>query len=235
MRTLPVRRIELHRAAPPPAASWPFTIPAVRQVLDDGLDLGAMTVLVGDNGAGKSTLVEALAIAYGLNAEGGTISARHATRPSESVLGEHLQIVRSGGASKKGFFLRAETMHGLFTYLEDLGGESVSYHDRSHGESFLDVVLTRSRISGLWIFDEPESALSFSGCLALLGLFRDLLANGSQIVLSTHSPILAAATGADLYEIGEWGLRSCDYDDLDLVRNWRAFLEAPGRYTRFLD
>jgi predicted ATPase len=107
-------------------------------------------------------------------------------------------------------------------------------HTRSHGESFLDLIAEREHIQGLWLLDEPESALSISGCLALMGQLRDFVADGSQVILSTHSPILAAYPGADLYELGEWGLRSSTYDDLDLVRTWRGFLDAPGRFLRHL-
>ncbi|GAA4197771.1 AAA family ATPase [Microbacterium oryzae] len=230
---LPVRRIEEHALAPMDRRHWPATLAPVRQILESGLDLGPVTVLVGDNGAGKSTLVEALAAAFGLNPEGGTHSARHETRRTESDLADHLQLIRGAGASRRGVFLRAETMHGHFSYLETLGVSDL--HERSHGEAFLEFASARSRISGLWVLDEPESALSLSGCLALLGIMRQLTAGGSQIVLSTHSPILAALPGADLLEVGEWGLRRSSYDDLDLVRNWRLFLEAPERYLRHLD
>lgn len=233
MSTLPVRRIEEHSKAPIDRRRWPATLAPIRQILDKGLDLGPITVFVGDNGAGKSTVVEALAAAFGLNAEGGTHAAMHQTRRTESDLADHLQLVRGPGASKRGVFLRAETMHGHFSYLETLGPSSL--HEQSHGEAFLDFVTTRSGISGLWVLDEPESALSLSGCLALLGVLRQLASNGSQVVLSTHSPILAALPEAELIEVGDWGLRRSTYDDLDLVQNWRLFLEAPERYLRHLD
>nr|WP_271174544.1 AAA family ATPase [Microbacterium barkeri] len=226
--------MEAHPLAPADLRRWPATLVPVRQVLEEGLDLGAVTVLTGENGVGKSTLVEALATAYGLNAEGGSSGAQHATRASESDLGDHLQLVRGAGAPRKGFFLRAETMHGFYTYLEDIG-MGAPLHERSHGESFLDLVSERLRIRGLWVLDEPESALSVSGCLALLGLLRELVADGSQIVLSTHSPVLAAFPGADLLELGSWGIRRCAYDDLDLVRTWRSFLDSPGRFLRHLE
>ena len=228
---LPLRAVREHQLAPADRAVWPATLPPVRQILDDGLELGRITVLTGDNGAGKSTLVEAIAGAYGLNPEGGGTGAMHATRATESPLVEHLQLVRGAGAPRSGFFLRAETMHALFTYYEQIGVGGMM-HERSHGESFLALVSERSRIRGLWLLDEPESALSLSGCLALLGLLGDLVENGSQIILSTHSPVLAALPGADLYEVGEWGLRSTGYDDLALVRTWRSFLDAPQRFLR---
>lgn len=232
--SLPVRRVQKHPSALE-SVVWPATLPPVRQVLDEGWDLGPVSVITGENGSGKSTLLEAIALAYGLNAEGGSTGAMHSTRVSESDLSHQLQLVRGAGASKRGFFLRAETMHGFFTYLEDIGLGDADYHERSHGESFLDIVVNRSRIRGLWLLDEPESALSVSGCLALIGQLRSLVAGGSQVILSTHSPVLAALPGADLYELGEWGLRRAEYDDLDLVRTWRGFLGDPQRYLRHLD
>ncbi|UYO97929.1 AAA family ATPase [Microbacterium sp. M28] len=230
---LPIRRIESHPLSPAPLDDWPATIPAVAQVLAGGWDLGPATVITGENGSGKSTLVEAIAIAYGLNAEGGSTGAMHSTRTTESTLGEHLQLVRDGGAPRHGFFLRAETMHGFYSYLEEVGVGG-PLHTRSHGESFLDLVAERERIRGLWLLDEPESALSVPGCLALMGQLLDFVAGGSQVILSTHSPVLAAFPGADRYELGEWGIRRSEYDDLDLVRTWRGFLDSPERYLRHL-
>jgi predicted ATPase len=232
--TLPVRRVEDDPASPMPRGIWPATLAPVRQLLDDGIDFGAVTVLVGDNGVGKSTLVEAIAMAFGLGAEGGSTGARNQTRASESTLGDHLRLIRGIGSSKKGFFLRAETMHGFFTYLESVRDDG-AFHSSSHGESFIDLVVARSNIRGLWVLDEPESALSLPGCLSLLGLLREIQANGSQIILSTHSPILAAYPGADLFEIGEWGIRSSGYDDLDMVRGWRSFLDSPQSYLRHIE
>ena len=231
---LPLRSVHMHTLAPADLTTWPATLPPVRQLLLDGVELGPATVLTGDNGAGKSTIIEAIAGAYGLNAEGGGTGAMHTTRVTESPLAEHLQLVRGAGASKTGFFLRAETMHSLFTYYEEIGIGGVM-HERSHGESFLEIVSERSRIGGLWLLDEPESALSLSGSLALLGLLQDLAGDGAQIILSTHSPVLAAMPGADLYEVGQWGLRPTAYDDLELVRTWRSFLDAPARFLRHLD
>ncbi|MEW1981864.1 AAA family ATPase [Citricoccus sp. NPDC079358] len=233
LSSLPVRRIEEHSLEPMDRDRWPATVAPVRQVLDEGLELGPATVLVGDNGAGKSTVVEALAAAFGLNPEGGTHSARHETRRTESDLAEHVQLVRGAGASKRGVFLRAETMHGHFSYLETLGPSRL--HRLSHGEAFLDYIKDRAGTRGLWILDEPESALSFAGCLSLIQILGQLVAEGSQIVLSTHSPVLAALPGATLYELGPWGIRPSTYDDLDLVRNWRLFLDAPERLLRHLD
>lgn len=230
---LPVRRIEEHRLSTAPRGSWPATIPAVRQILDHGLDLSPLTVFVGENGAGKSTVLEAIAEAYGLGVEGGTRNSLHRTQRTESELAEHLQLVRGAGSSRQGVFLRAETMHGHFSYLDEVG-VSGRHNFQSHGESFIEFFTTRKGMGGLWVFDEAESALSFNGCLALLAHIRELLARGSQVIMSTHSPILASLPEATLFEVGEWGLRERAYDDLEMVYSWRSFLEAPGRYLRHL-
>jgi predicted ATPase len=235
---LPVRRVREHDRDPAPRDAWFVRVPVVAQVLREGWDLGPATVLVGENGAGKSTLVEGLAMAFGLGAEGGTTGARASSRASESGLWRHLLLERGPGASRQGFFLRAETMHGFYTYLEQnpepRSGDPV-FHEMSHGESFLAVVGSRTSRRGLYLLDEPESALSFTGCLALLAHLRRLLADGSQVVLSTHSPLLAALPGARIWEIGEHGMREQRWDELDLVLSWQGFLAAPERYLRHLD
>jgi predicted ATPase len=201
------------------------------------LPLGAATVLVGENGSGKSTLVEAIAIAFGLSAEGGSVNSRQPTHESESVLHDHLLLRRHAGAARRGYFLRAETMHGFFTYLEEnprtSGPAEPRFHELSHGESFLALVADRFRKPGLYVLDEPESALSLSGCLALVAALGELLDSGdSQVILATHSPVLAALPGAQIYEVGEWGLRPRYWDELALVRTWRSFLAEPERFLR---
>lgn len=235
----PVRAVREDETAPLDRSVWPATIPAVRGLLDDGLRLGAATVLVGENGSGKSTLVEAIAMAFGLAPEGGSTGALRETRRSESPLPEHLVVERGPGASRSGYFLRAETMHGLYTYLEQnprrpsARRPDLRFHELSHGESFLALVGDRFRDEGLWVLDEPESALSFSGCLALLAHLGELLRRPrNQVLLSTHSPLLAALPGADVYEVGEWGLRPCAWADTDLVRTWGAFFDDPARFLR---
>lgn len=235
--SLPIRRITERTMNPAVRDQWPNTMAPVRQLLDEGLEPGAATVLVGENGSGKSTLVEAIAVSYGLSPEGGSTGAQHSTRVTESGLDENLQILRNSGASRRGYFLRAETMHGLYTYLEQNPGRGPEpiFHDMSHGESFLELIIDRFKEGGLWVLDEPESALSFSGCLALVGILKDLMATGdSQVILSTHSPLLAALPGATIYEVGPWGLRDTEWEDLDLVSHWRSFMNVPERYLRHL-
>jgi predicted ATPase len=230
----PVRRIAANEHAPTGTDAWPASVPAVAQLLREGLDLppGA-TVLVGENGSGKSTLVEAIAMAFGLAAEGGTRNVQDGTRSTESPLHRWISLERSLGASRWGFFLRAETMHGYFTRHESFRAEhDPHFHEMSHGESFLEVLRTRFDSPGLYCLDEPEAALSFSAQIALVGTLHDLAASGAQVVCATHSPLIAALPGARLLEVGPWGLRDATWDDLELVAHWRRYLDEPMRYLR---
>jgi predicted ATPase len=217
-----------------PAQQWPMTIPAVRQVVADGLELPrGVTFLVGENGSGKSTLVEAVATAFGMAPEGGSTGSQHATRATESPLSASLRLQRGIGAARWGFFLRAETMHGFYTYLEDNPGKGdAAFHRMSHGESFLELLERRFDAPGFYCLDEPEAALSFSSVLGLVAVLHQVVASGGQVLCATHSPVLAAMPGATLLEVGEWGLRRTTWDDLELVHHWRAYLAEPQRYLR---
>ncbi len=229
-----VSQVVASDSAPTSYDEWPATIPAVRSLLTHGLRLPeGITLLVGENGSGKSTLVEAIAVAFGLAPEGGTRFGRHETRPSESPLVEWIRLQKALGAPRWGFFLRAETMHGYFTYLDEVRGpHDPDFHALSHGESFLEILRTRFDSPGFYCLDEPEAALSFSAQVALVGTLHDLAVGGAQILCATHSPLLAALPGAHLLEVGDWGLRETAYDDLELVTHWRQYLDTPMRYLR---
>jgi len=238
----PVVRVEPDADHPLAPHGWPADIPAVAQVLRDGLSLAkGVTFLVGENGSGKSTLVEGVAMAYGLGREGGGTGSRHGTRSSESPLSRSLRLRRGLGAGRWGFFLRAETMHGFYTYLEENPGSPQDefrrdpvFHELSHGESFLAVIRRRFDSPGFYCLDEPEAALSFTSTLSLMHSLLSLAADGGQVLCATHSPVLAALPGATVLEVGEWGLRERSWQDLELVWHWRRFLDTPDAYLRHL-
>jgi predicted ATPase len=231
-----VRRVEWSGAEFDRTAWW-ARIPAVRDVLERGLGLRpGVTFVVGENGSGKSTLVEGIAAAYGLNPEGGSTGARHATRATESPLGNVLRLVRTPGSRPGGYFVRAETLHGLYTYLEDLPrSPDVDLHERSHGEGLLEIVRRKLYRAAFYLMDEPESALSFTSTLGLLTHLHDLAKAGAQLLVATHSPVLVALPGAHIVSLDSNGLRYVDdWRDLDVVSHTRAFLDSPRRYLRHL-
>jgi predicted ATPase len=215
---------------------WPATVPAVAQLLREGLELtDGVTLLVGENGTGKSTIVEAVAMAFGLSPEGGSTHARYSTRKSESDLWRWIRLERSPAAPRWGFFLRAETMHGFYSYLEERPSpHDPKFHELSHGESFLEMLRTRFDSPGLYCLDEPEAAMSFTSQLALIGTMQDLAENGAQLLCATHSPLLAALPGATILEVGSWGLRQETYRNLQLVHDWEAYLTEPMQYLRHI-
>ncbi|MBM2621162.1 AAA family ATPase [Actinoplanes sp. LDG1-06] len=236
----PIRRVELHADALIDRSAWWARIPAVRAVLDHGLNIPAgVTFLVGENGSGKSTLVEALATAHGLNPEGGSRDAMHSTRATESPLGAALRVIRTPGRRANAYFLRAETTHGLYTYLESLESltgpnPDAGLHDQSHGEGFLEILERKFRGYGFYLMDEPEAPLSFTSTLGLLSRLDELRAAGSQVVVATHSPLLTALPGATVLELGAHGIRRTQWADLDIVSHWRGFLDSPQAYLRHL-
>jgi len=220
------------------ATRWPATVPAVEQLLCEGLEVPAgLTVLVGENGSGKSTVMEMLAEACGLNPQGGSVQATlFRTRDSEPVLGTQLIVERGPVRPRWSYFLRADTMHTLYSYLEDNPGRrgQERLHELSHGEGFLEILRTRVNQPGFYLMDEPDAPLSFTACLGLVALLHDLVHAGSQAIVATHSPIVAAVPGASILELGDWGIRPARWEELYLVGAWRRFLAEPDSYLRHL-
>lgn len=237
IRRQPVRRFSVinESLSSTTDSSWPRTVPAVAQIIADGLDLPpGITILVGENGSGKSTVLELIARAVGVNPEGGSAGAHFSTRPSEPT-GVELLAHRSPGAPRWAYFLRDETLHGLYTYLENNpGGGDPRYHELSHGEGLLEILTAKLSSRGFFLLDEPDAALSFQASLALMVLLADLAQSGAQVLLATHSPLLAAIPGAHLLEFGPWGIREERWDSLSLTTNWRSFLDNPESYLRHL-
>lgn len=242
----PVRRLTIDHGRAR-QGQWPYTLPAVAHVLRQGLPLDpGVTVLVGPNGSGKSTLVEALATAWArrVSAFRSDFAQQAFGQPSveDSDLHHALRLEYTPGGPSGGLFLRAERFHaqaatlvpstGRGRWAERLGGQSVL--TRSHGEGFLEVLAGMTAETGLYVLDEPESALSFDSALTLLALMHRMRAAGSQIVLATHSPILASLPRARLLQLGDSGITTIDYESSDLVTSWRSFLASPDRYLRHL-
>lgn len=226
-----LRHVELLDGAP--EKGYPFELAAVR-ALPISLS-GPITVLVGDNGSGKSTLIEAIAVAAGFNPEGGSGQVRFETEATHSTLAEHVRLTWDERL-RPGWFLRAETFYNVATFRDYSPGPAPlpSYHDISHGESFLAVARDWFRAPKLFILDEPEAALSFHGQLALLAAITDGVAAGAQFIFATHSPVLMAAPRAEVLELTTSGVAPEAYDDLEIVGLWRSFLDAPERFLRHL-
>ena len=240
-----VRGIELH--APIAPDSYLHDVPAVAYLEKSGrLEFHkAVTFLVGENGSGKSTLLEAIAVACGFNAEGGSRNFSFSTKETHSELHRALTVVRSA-YPRDGFVLRAESLYNAASYIDALDEQSalgaplaasyggVSLHTRSHGESFLALVQNRFRGNGLYLLDEPEAALSPMRLMTLLAELDRLVQANSQFIIATHSPILMAFPDAEVLEITENGIAAVPYRETEHYVLTRRFLEQPERMLRYL-
>ncbi|GAA2205955.1 AAA family ATPase [Nonomuraea monospora] len=224
-------------------SDWSAGLPAVRHLHTHGLSFDRqVTFLVGQNGSGKSTLVEAIADVCGINAEGGKAGTRYASTGEPSPLGAALDaeltvtglgLLRGPRRRRRGFFFRAETLFNLGQRVSGLPGYwAGNLAEQSHGEGFFTVLDRMLAGPGLYLLDEPEAALSFQSCLRLVGLLHQVAREGGQIICATHSPILSALPGAQIVELGEDGIRSTEWDELEVVDHWRRFLAKPDFYLR---
>ena len=223
---------------------YPFSLPAIRTL--ESIDLHPkMTFLVGENGSGKSTLLEAMAVSLGFNPEGGSRNFGFSTRASHSELHEYLRVAK-GVRARDGFFLRAESYFNLGTEIEHLdaepsGGAPIidayggrSLHEQSHGESFMALLKNRFHGHGLYLLDEPEAALSPARQIEAMGRLHELVLEGSQFIVATHSPILMAYPDALILHCGRDGIRPMAYEDTEHFRITRDFLNHRQRVLDIL-
>ncbi len=211
---------------------YPFSIPAIKSIEKLDLDY-PVTFLVGENGSGKSTLLEAIAVNAGLNAEGGSGNLRFTTHDTHSSLHEFLELWWRG-QPKKSFFLRAESFYNVASRYDQVFEDGRNLHERSHGESFLEAVQRHFGSRGIYLLDEPESALSVTGQMALLRHVHDRVRTGGQFIISTHSPILLAYPQAMIFEMTDRGVRPIEYAETEQLLLTRSFLEDPDRFFRHL-
>jgi predicted ATPase len=240
-----LHEVRLARDGVPSFEEYPFSLPAVRHL--DRLVLHPnVTFLVRENGSGKSTLVEAIAVAFRLNAEGGSRNFNFRTRGSHSALHRHLVLARGHTRPSDCFFLRAETFYNVATHIEELDaapgtqppiGQAYGdrpLHEQSHGESFFALFRERFRGHGLYLLDEPEAALSPMRQMALLRIIDGLVTDCSQFVIATHSPIVLAYPRAWIYELGPNGAERVPYEKTEQFSVYRDFLNRYPLMVRSL-
>lgn len=239
-----IRAVRLMREQMP-HGTFPFTLPFIKN-MDELSFHPNITFIVGENGMGKSTLLEAIAIAYGFNPEGGTMNFNFSSYDSHSVLDEHIRLVKGTERARDHFFFRAETFYNVATTIEQLdedptagpriidsfGGKSL--HEQSHGESFFAAFRDRFRGKGLYILDEPEAALSPLRQMALLARIDELAKDGSQFIISTHSPIVMAHPLSTIIQITADGMRETTLEETEHYSIMEQFFENRERMLHHL-
>lgn len=227
--------------------SYPLSIPLFNNKNFDFPIKKEVTIIVGGNGSGKSTLLEAIASNCGFSLSGG--SRNHTSSVFEQSEESLSQFLRFEWLPKlgTGYFFRAETLLSFINGLEELskdilignsafsgvGGENLK--SKSHGESFINIFKNQFGRRGIYILDEPESALSPQRQCDLIRLINDLKKTGEcQFIIATHSPLLMAIPGADLKMIKNDEFVSCDFHETDHFKLLRDFYLYPDGFIQGL-
>ncbi|WP_227793598.1 AAA family ATPase [Paenibacillus guangzhouensis] len=219
---------------------YPFNLPALKKL--NGLPFHPkVTYIVGENGMGKSTLMEAIAVAWGFNPEGGTLNFTFSTRATHSSLYEYIRPVRGLRRPRDGFFFRAESYYNLATNIDELDAEESpsppirdsyggkSLHEQSHGESFFATFIHRFGGNGLYILDEPEAALSPLRQMSMLSRMHELVQANSQFIIATHSPILMAYPDSVIYQLTPDGIERTTLEETEHFIIMKQFVNNKER------
>nr|WP_242035101.1 AAA family ATPase [Mesobacillus harenae] len=244
LNTQYVRKVSLKRDEISSFKEYPFNLTSLK-TLDKLSFHPKVTFLIGENGMGKSTLLEAVAIALGFNAEGGSFNFNFSTFESHSTLAEYIKLIRGSDRPKDGFFLRAESFYNVASNIEEMDQEGsgprvvdsfggLSLHEQSHGEAFFSTFLHRFRGNGIYILDEPEAALSPLRQMSMLTRIDDLVNENSQFIIATHSPIIMAYPDALIYEFSEEGISERKLEETNHYRIMQQFFDDKDRMIHHL-
>jgi predicted ATPase len=233
-----LKRIWLEQERVPDRTVYPFCLPFLR----DGLELKferAITIIVGENGAGKSTLLEGIAVLAGYDEAGGGKGYKPVDHSNalEKMGGELSGALRASWLPKitNGWFFRAESFFSVARYLDDaareVGQQGPDFLSHSHGEGFLRFFEERCRNQGIFIFDEPESALSPARQIEFLKLMRRMDASQHcQVIMVTHSPMLMAYPNATLLRLSKHVLEPVTLEQTDHYKVMREFYADPAGF-----
>ncbi len=218
---------------------YPFTIPSISKL--DALEFhDKVTYIIGDNGSGKSTILEAIAIALRINPEGGNRNTRFSLLNTESELHKHITVVKTGKRIPDAFFLRGETLFNLYVAAHNDAVENPGFtwsihgygnlKNQSHGEGLLELIASKMH-TGVYLFDEPEGGLGVDRQMQFLSEVHRLVSNGSQVIISTHSPIVLAYPDSLIYHLSDTGAALVEYETTKPFRLTHLFV---SHYQRML-
>jgi predicted ATPase len=235
-----VKRVRLFPGRYPTTEYYPFNLPVFHHTRTITFR-SPVTFFVGENGTGKSTLLEALSYTCGIHIWRGLERTPFQVNLHEKELHKYISVEWTDGVVPGSFFASeifryfAESLDewaaadpGLLEYF---GGKSLV--TQSHGQSLLSFFKARYKIKGLYLLDEPETALSPKSQLGLLALLRDMgKAGHAQFIIATHSPILLACPQSQIYSFDHIPIKVIDYEETEHFKIYRGFMEDRVKYMR---
>ena len=235
-KTRPPFLTRLTYTRPAEGEAYPWTIPVFSRDFEWRFTK-SVTIIVGENGAGKSSLLEAIALNCGFGAYGGGRNQQHLGQSDVAPVAKAMRFAWLPRISR-GFFFRAESFFNFASYIDDLGPQAlgpyggVSLHAKSHGEAFLALFQNRFGPRSIYIFDEPEAALSPTRQLAFLDIVHRLSSEQDcQIVMATHSPILMSYDRAELMFLeGDGSLAEKSFRATPHWQLYARFMADPARF-----
>jgi predicted ATPase len=231
--------VSIHPDRFPVRDAYPFSVPALAETREIPID-SPVTFFMGENGSGKSTLLQAIARRCNMHIWGGPERARHRYNRHEEDLYRYISVRWTAG-SVPGSFFSADIFRNFAQNLDEwasmdpgvleyFGGASLL--TQSHGESLMSFFRSRYAIKGLYLLDEPETALSPRRCIELLAILRDMGRRGhAQFIVATHSPLLLACPGATIYCFDRAPIQRCTYEETDYFKVYREFLNDRKPFT----
>ena len=235
-----LRRIWIETDRVTDRTAYPFCLPYLRDDFELSFDR-SITIIAGENGTGKSTLLEGIAALAGYDEAGGGkgyMPVDH-SKALEKMGGQLSQALRASWLPKitNGWFFRAESFFSVARYLDDAAREAgergPDFLSHSHGEGFLRFFEERCQQQGIFIFDEPESALSPARQIEFLKLMgRMEVSQNCQIIMATHSPMLMAYPNARLLRLSKYGLESVTIEQTDHYKVMREFCADPAGFVQ---
>ena len=231
-----LRRVWLDTSRVADPEAYPFCLPFLREEFELSFDR-PITIIAGENGTGKSTLLEGIAVLAGYDEAGGGKGYRPVDHSNavEVMGGQLSRALRASWLPKitNGWFFRAESFFSVARYLDEVRSSAADFLSHSHGEGFMRFFEERCQRQGIFIFDEPESALSPARQMEFLKLMRRMEESAiCQIIMATHSPMLMAYPGATLLRLSKYGLEPVTVEQTDHYRLMREFCDDPAGFVQ---
>ena len=224
----------------PSRDQYPFNIDVLRATRSIQF-FSAVTFFVGENGSGKTTLLEALARRCHIHIWSGIERSRSVINPYEERLFQYIDVEWTDGIVPGSFF-SSQIFRNFAQLVEEweadnpgqidyFGGKSLV--TQSHGQSIMSFFKSRYQIKGLYLLDEPETALSPKSQMEFLRLLQEMGALGhAQFIIATHSPILLACPGSVIYSFDAAPVKAIRYEDTEHYKVYKNFMENPDKYIK---